>query len=189
MKLRFATQEDIPALLAIYQQYISTTITFEYTLPSREEFSRRVAGISVIYPYLVVEREGEVLGYAYAHRIAERAAFSWGAELSIYLHPDLSGRRVGKRLYQILIELLRLQGVRTVYGLVSSPNPASEGLHRSLGFELMGVQRRAGYKNGRWIDLLWFEKAIASYGPDPAPLIGLRDLPEGQVRKILESFS
>ena len=87
-----------------------------------------------------------------------------------------------------LMELLRLQGVRTVYGLVSSPNPASEGLHTAMGFRLMGVQRKAGYKNGRWIDLLWFEKAIAPYTPAPAPLVPVGRLPGEQVRAALDSF-
>lgn len=188
MKLRFAVQEDIPSLLDIYRHYIPTNITFEYVLPSQEEFSRRVSSFSAVYPYLVAEEQGKILGYAYAHRIAERAAFSWGAELSVYLSPDAAGHGLGKRMYQALIELLRLQGVRTVYGLVSSPNPASEALHRSLGFELMGVQHKAGYKNGQWIDLLWFEKNIASYDLEPPPLVSIKELPASQIQSILEQF-
>lgn len=189
MKLRFALPEDVPSLLSIYERYISTEITFEYVLPSREEFARRVASISEFYPYLVAEENGTLLGYAYAHRIAERAAYSWGAELSIYLHPDAAGQGLGRRLYGVLMELLRLQGVRTVYGLVSSPNPASEGLHRSLGFRLMGVQQKAGYKNGRWIDLLWFEKSIAPYDPAPAPIIPVGQLPDLLVQNSLYNIS
>ncbi len=188
MKLRFASEADMPALLSIYEQYIPTTITFEYILPSREEFARRVSSISQFYPYLVLEDDGVLLGYAYAHRIAERAAYGWGAELSIYLRPDAAGAGLGTRLYRVLMELLRLQGVRTVYGLVASPNPASEGLHAALGFRLMGVQERAGYKNDRWIDLLWFEKAIASYDPSPAPPVSISRLPQGQVQAVLNSF-
>lgn len=188
LKVRYAVPEDVPALLDIYQHYIPTNITFEYTLPSQEEFSRRVGSISQVYPYLAVEEGGKLLGYAYAHRIAERAAYSWGAELSIYLHPDAAGRGLGRRLYQALMELLRLQGVRTVYGLVASPNPASEGLHRSLGFELMGVQHKAGYKNGQWIDLLWFEKPIAPYTLSPAPVIPVKELPQDKIQTILDQF-
>lgn len=188
MKLRFASMADAPALLSIYEQYIPTTITFEYALPSREEFTRRVSSISQRYPYLVLEEDGALLGYAYAHPIAERAAYGWGAELSIYLRPDSVRNGLGRRLYQILMELLRLQGVRTVYGLVASPNPASEGLHAALGFRTMGVQQKAGYKNGRWIDLLWFERAIAPYDPDPAPLIPISKLPQDQVQAVLIGF-
>ena len=188
MKLRLAAQKDVPTLLDIYGHYISSEITFEYVLPTLEEFSQRVSSISAYYPYLVLEEEGKVLGYAYAHPIAERAAYAWGAELSIYLSPDVTGLGLGKRLYVALIELLRLQGVRTVYGLVASPNPASEALHKSLGFEVMGIQHRAGYKNGCWIDLLWFEKGIAFYDPEPAPLIPFPHLPEQQVQRLLNHF-
>lgn len=188
MKLRFATFEDVPALLSIYQQYISTTITFEYELPSPAEFARRVSSVSEVYPYLVLEEEGAVLGYAYAHPIAQRAAYGWGAELSIYLHPDATGKGLGRRLYQALIDLLRLQGVRTVYGLVASPNSASENLHASLGFHLMGVQQKAGYKNGRWIDLLWFDKAITPYAPEPAPVVPVPALPSAQVQAVFIDF-
>ena len=188
MKLRFASLEDVPALLAIYSRYIPTNITFEYTLPSREEFSNRVASVSQTYPYLVLEENGHVLGYAYAHPIAERAAYAWGAELSIYLHPEAAGKGLGRRLYRVLIELLRLQGVRTVYGLVASPNPASEALHQSIGFHQMGVQHKAGYKNGRWIDLLWFEKAIALYDLEPAPVAPISSLPSEQIQAILNQF-
>ena len=188
MNLRFAAPEDIPALLAVYRHYISTEITFEYVLPSEEEFARRVSSISETYPYLVIEEQGKILGYAYAHRIAERAAYNWGAELSVYLSPTATGQGLGKRLYRVLMELLQLQGVRTVYGLVASPNPASESLHNSLGFDLMGVQHRAGYKNGRWIDLLWYEKAIASYGLKPAPVIPIGSLSQRDIQPILNRF-
>lgn len=186
--LRFASESDVPALLSIYQRYISTSVTFEYVLPSEEEFSGRVADISKMYPYLVVVDGSDILGYAYAHPIAERAAYGWGAELSVYLRPDAAGKGLGRRLYRVLIQLLRLQGVRTVYGLVASPNPASEGLHAALGFRVMGVQQKAGYKGGRWIDLLWFERAIASYDSDPAPLIPVSSLPQDTVRTVLDSF-
>lgn len=188
MIVRFAAPEDVPALLSVYRHYIPTTVTFEYVLPSREEFAQRVADVSAEYPYLVLEDGGTLLGYAYAHHIAQRAAYGWGAELSIYLSPQATGKGLGRRLYQALIHLLRLQGVRTVYGLVASPNPASEGLHAGLGFRLMGVQQKAGYKNGRWIDLLWFEKAIAPYVPEPTPVIPAGALPRGDVQHILDNF-
>ena len=187
MKLRFASPEDVPALLAIYEHYISTVITFEYALPSQEEFARRVSSVSKEYPYLAAEENGVLLGYAYAHRIAERAAYAWGAELSIYLRPGAAGRGLGRGLYRALMELLRLQGVRTVYGLVASPNPASQGLHRSLGFQLSGVQKNAGYKNGGWIDLLWFERAIAPYGPEPEPITPIGRLDPEQIQQVLLS--
>ena len=188
MKLRFALPEDVSALLDIYAHYLPTTVTFEYTLPSPAEFARRVAQVSTVYPYLVLVDNQRILGYSYAHPIAERAAYGWGAELSIYLHPGAAGQGLGKRLYQILMELLRQQGVKTVYGLVASPNPASESLHQSLGFQLMGVQHKAGYKNGRWIDLLWYEKPLGPYTPEPSPVIPVKRLPQRRLQDILNGF-
>lgn len=188
MVLRFATPDDAPALLNIYRQYIPTTITFEYELPSREEFVRRITTMSAVYPYLVAEQDGQLLGYAYAHRIAERAAYRYGAELSIYLDQSRKGCGLGKRLYEALIHLLRLQGVHTVYGLVASPNPASEGLHRALGFHVMGIQARAGYKNGRWIDLTWYEMPILPYEEFPSPVIPIHQLPGEEIQTILNRF-
>ena len=188
-RLRFATAADAPALLAIYNESIPTNVTFEYELPSVEEFARRIVTMSAVYPYLVAEENGVPVGYAYAHQIGERAAYRYGAELSIYLSASACGKGLGKKLYAVLMDLLRLQGIRTVYGLVASPNPASEALHRGFGFHLMGKQRNAGYKNGGWIDLLWFEKAIAPYDQTPAPLLPIGALPREAVDKILVSFS
>lgn len=188
-RLRFATAADAPALLAIYNESIPTNVTFEYELPSVEEFARRIVTMSAVYPYLVAEENGVPVGYAYAHQIGERAAYRYGAELSIYLSASACGKGLGKKLYAVLMDLLRLQGIRTVYGLVASPNPASEALHRGFGFHLMGKQRNAGYKNGGWIDLLWFEKAIAPYDQTPAPLLPIGALPREAVDKILASFS
>ena len=185
--LRFARPEDASALLAIYDQHIPTTVTFEYELPSREEFARRIRDFSARYPYLVAEENGETLGYAYAHPIGERAAFGWGAELSVYLDRSCTGRGLGRRMYAVLIELLRLQGVRTVYGLVAHPNPASEALHTAMGFHLMGNQKNAGFKNGQWIDLYWYERAILPYDLPPEPVRSIHDLEPEAVRAVLNT--
>lgn len=170
MTIRLAAPEDAGELLAIYAQYIHTPITFEYTLPTREEFARRVQETRAQYPYLVAEEGDRIVGYAYAHRLRERIAYQWAAELSIYLDPAARGRGTGKALYRRLLELLALQGVRTVYGCVTSPNPASQALHEGLGFALCGTFHRSGYKSGQWLDVLWYEKEIGAYDPDPQPL-------------------
>ena len=185
MGIRFAAEADAPALLAIYAQYIETGITFEYELPSREEFARRIREFGGTYPYLVWEEDGRIVGYAYAHRQAERAAYQWNAELSVYLDRAHTGTGLGRRLYTALMALLRLQGVRTVYALVTLPNEKSEGLHRSMGFRLMGAQRSTGYKDGAWRDVAWFELPIAPYDQDPAPLCPLPQVPPEQVAAVL----
>ena len=139
MKLRFATEKDCRALLAVYAQYIDTAITFECRLPSEEEFAGRIRAITRDYPYLACEERGRIVGYAYAHRQKEREAYQWNAELSIYIGRGFTSGGLGRGLYGALMELLRLQGVKTVYGGVTLPNARSEGLHRALGFRLLGV--------------------------------------------------
>ena len=163
MGIRMATTADTAELLAIYGQYIDTSITFEYTLPTQVEFATRIAGILAAYPYLVWQEDGKILGYAYAHRHMERAAYQWNAELSVYLDRAARGRGLGRRLYGALMELLTMQGVLSAHALVTSPNPASQALHQSMGFGLTAVQRLAGYKNGAWHDVLWYEKELAPF--------------------------
>mgnify|MGYP002627245429 CR=1 FL=1 len=185
--LRFARPDDAGALLGIYAQYIGTSITFEYDLPTEAEFRGRIENISQKYPYLVHETDGVIDGYAYAHPFHERAAYQWSAELSVYLDRDARSRGLGSAMYTAVIELLRLMGVRTVYALVTSPNERSDRLHRSLGFAAAGVVHNAGYKNGAWRDVTFYEKNIAPYG-DPAPLGSVWDIDPEAVREVLEAY-
>ena len=121
------------------------------------------------HPCLVAEAGGRIVGFAYAHELRERVAFQWNAELSVYLAPAAQGRGAGRRLYAALIELLRLMGVKAVYGVVTSPNAASERLHRTFGFALMGVQPHAGFTCGAWHDVTWYVREIAPFEDAPAP--------------------
>lgn len=101
MRFRTACPADAPKLLEIYREYIDTTITFEYALPSVEEFEGRIRSISEFFPYLVLEDDaGTIVGYAYAHRHMERAAYQWNAELSIYLSRKLAGKGWGREVLQ-----------------------------------------------------------------------------------------
>lgn len=188
MCIRFAEERDAAALLAIYSQYLTTPITFECKTPTAAEFAARIRDISAVYPYLVCEEEGRIIGYAYAHRQAERAAYQWNAELSVYLDRGAAGHGLGRKLYEVLLDLLRLQGIRTVYALVTVPNPRSEGLHCSLGFRHMGTQQSTGYKDGAWRDVAWFEKAIAPYDDAPAPLRSIREVPPEAAAAVLERY-
>ena len=186
--IRLARPGDVDALLAIYAPYLSTTVTFEYVVPSREEFARRIADVQARFPYLVLEDQGRLLGYTYAHPEREWKAYQWNAELSIYLAPAAVGKGYGRRLYQALLDLLSLQGVRTVYGVVTSPNPASEALQKSLGFRLIGVHKNTGYKAGQWRDVLWFEKSLAPYDADPQPVLPFCQLDQQQVDRVLAAY-
>lgn len=188
MTARFARAEDAPALLSVYAQYIGTPITFETELPSAEEFRARVEEISAFYPYLVLEDAGKIVGYAYAHRQMERAAYGWNAELSVYLDGAYRTRGIGKKLYSALTEICALQGIKTVYAGVTLPNAQSEGLHETLGFRRLGVYRNTGFKNGAWHSVAWFEKQISPYEVPPAPVRPLAEIRAAACGVLLKYF-
>ena len=187
MTLRFATPEDSRALLEIYAQYIDTPITFEYALPTEQEFAGRIRGISECYPYILCEENNKIAGYAYACSYRSREADQWDAEASVYIARGSTSKGLGKALYGVLIELLRLQGVKTVYGGVVTPNVKSEALHKSLGFQVLGTAYNTGYKNGQWLDVVWFQKQIGEYDADPRPVTPINQLPSRRVEHILAS--
>lgn len=189
MKIRFIDPADYQQALDIYDSYMDTSITFEYETPSLAEFTRRIEEISTVYPYLVAEDEGQILGYAYAARNFSRQAYGWGAVLSIYLAPAAKGRGIGKKLYAALLELLTLQGVRVVYGLVVPPNPASCKLHEGLGFSAAACFKDTGYKNGQWLDVIWYEKRLGDDGAEPVPVIPVGKLPEAVIKGIFTAHS
>ena len=168
--VRLATEADAAGILAVYAPYIrDTAVTFETETPSLDAFRCRMAPIIGDYPYLVVEEDGSIVGFAYAHELRERIAFQWNAELSVYLAPAAQGRGAGSSLYTALLELLRLTGIKAVYGVVTSPNPANERLHSAFGFALMGVQPHAGFTCGAWHDVAWYVREIAPFEDAPAP--------------------
>lgn len=188
MNVRFATEADAQALLDIYAPYIDTSVTFEYACPTAEEFAGRIRDIRAMYPYLLLEENGRAIGYAYAHRARDRAAYDWLVELSVYLNRTSTGQGLGKRLYGLLIDLLRMQGIRTAMSCVTAPNPASEALHASLGFHLAGTSRCAGYKNGQWHDVLWYEKPLAPYDAPPPPVIPVDRLDPAAVAERMARY-
>ena len=103
--------------------------------------------------------------------------------------PAHTGRGLGGALYRALLDLLRMQGVKTAYGVVAQPNPHSEALHLRLGFAVLGTCRKAGYKCGAWHDVIWFEKELAPHGNGPAPLTPFPALPQEQVERVLRRYS
>ena len=159
--LRIATPEDIPAILAIYGPYVLTsTATFEYTVPTPEEFTRRFEAVTAQYPWLVWEECGEILGYAYASAPYTRAAFAWCAEPSIYLRGDALGRGIGTALYTALEAILARQGYHVLYALITEENARSLAFHRRFGYETRAFFPDCGMKFGRWLGLIWMEKRL-----------------------------
>ena len=161
--LRIATEADIPEILEIYGPYIlTTTASFEYTVPSREEFLQRFRTITAQFPWLVWEEEGRILGYAYASPPYTRAAYSWCAEPSVYLRPEARGKGIAAKLYDALEQILLLQGYQVLYALITSENAASLRFHEKCGYEVRAEFPDIGYKFGRWLGLFWLEKRLKS---------------------------
>ena len=173
--LRFASPADAEALVAIYAPYIrKTAITYEYEIPSAEEFARRIETYSAKYPYLVAEINGIPVGYAYACPLGSRPAFDWSVETAIYIREDCKGLGIGKALYEKLEAILKIMGIRTMTAAVASverEDPyltnASIAFHLRMGFTPVGTFHNAGCKFGRWYDLAWLEKAIGTYDTQP----------------------
>ena len=163
--IRIATEADVPQMLAIYAPYIlTTTYTFEYTIPTEEEFLRRFRDITARFPWLVWEEKGKILGYAYGSAPFERAAYSWCAEDSVYLCPEAQGRGIGKRLCRALEKILTFQGFRQVYAIITSENQTSLEFHKKLGYTPCGHFPKCGYKFGRWLEVTWLFSEL----PQPA---------------------
>ena len=186
-KLRITEPEDAAGLLDIYKPYVlHTAITFEYEAPSLQEFEQRIRQFSAQYPYLVCEADGELLGYAYAHRFQERAAYGWNAECSVYVSQQAAGRHIGRALYSALIRLPEPQNVVDLYGVGPLPQSTSAPRQEAQGFRRAGLYRRTGYKLGGWHDVAWYEKSLGCRGEAPAPFIGIRQIPQATIAAILE---
>ena len=157
--IRIATEADVPQMLAIYAPYIlNTTYTFEYDVPSEEEFLQRFRNLTQQFPWLVWEEEGEILGYAYGSAPFERAAYRWCAEDSIYLLPEAQGKGIGKRLCLALEKVLFYQGYLRIYALITAENEVSIAFHKKLGYVFRGEMPHAGIKFGRRIGVIWMDK-------------------------------
>jgi len=174
--IRDATEGDAAACAAIYAPYVTdTVITFEYEPPSDVEMAARIASAQRRHAWLVLEESADaggsrVVGYAYAAPVKERAAYQWSCEVSVYLEQGRRRSGAGRALYEDLFTRLAGRGYRTVVAGMTLPNEASEGLHRALGFEPIGVQREIGWKHGQWRSVAWVQRRISDVDGPPAPI-------------------
>ena len=160
-RLRMATAADAAAVLAIYAPVVRTSaITFENEVPPVEEIAARIDAVTACWPWLLLERDGDVAGYAYATTWRARAAYQWSVETTVYVREDCHRSGVGRALYRALLACLRLQGFRLAIGGITLPNAASIALHEAMGFRPAGVHRACGYKLGAWHDVGFWELAL-----------------------------
>ena len=169
--IRIAGPDDAAAVHAIYAPSVTHGVaTFETSLPGVPAMQERIATRLAQYPWLVWEHAGEVLAYAYASRFRERAAYDWIAETSIYVREDAQRHGIARRLYGVLLEAMRLQGINQAVGVITLPGEASVRMHEVMGFEPAGVWRQCGYKLGRWWDVGVWQKTLQAPPEQPVPV-------------------
>jgi L-amino acid N-acyltransferase YncA len=160
-------ERDAAACAAIYAPYVERTpISFEERPPDALEMEARIARCLATHPWLVAEDGGEVVGYAYARRHRERAAYRWAADVSVYIAANRRREGLGRSLYEELFARLRHQNFQVACAGITLPNDASVRLHEALGFLRIGVSPRIGWKAGHWHDVGWWQLELTPAGPD-----------------------
>lgn len=191
MKIVIAELSHAQQIRDIYAPFVTDGfVTFETEVPDIETFETRIAGYTQKYPWLVMEEQGNVLGYAYASAYRERIAYQWVVECSVYVHASQRNRGIAARLYRALFDLLAVQGVYKVYAVITVPNEQSTGFHEKMGFSWFATYKNVGYKAGKWCDVGWWELVLTE--PDtsvpsaPTPFL---QLDHSTVHNILNKYT
>lgn len=167
--IRLAQPSDAAAIAAIYAPFCErTTVSFEYAAPSTDDIARRINAVTEQFPWLVLENDEQIAGYAYAGAHRERAAYMWAVDVAVYVDPTHHGRGIGRALYTTLLQVLPLQNYFRAYAGVALPNAASVALHTAMGFTPVGVYHDVGYKFGQWHDVQWYERALQPLQTGPS---------------------
>ena len=172
ISIRFAKPEDAKELLNIYEYYVNkTAISFETEVPSVKEFRIRMENILKNYPYLVAQKNDEILGYAYLHPLVGRKAYELSAETTIYLNPDKKKMGIGKKLYSVLEDIAKAQNITNLYSCIGYVDVEDEYLnnnsaefHEHMGYRMVGKFENCGHKFDRWYHMIWMEKIIGEHG-------------------------
>ena len=169
--IRPVTLSDTAELLEIYRPYVTeTAITFEYDVPTADEFRKRIEDILEKYPYIAAVEDGKIIGYAYAGVFKNRAAYDYDVEVTIYIKKEYRRSGVGKMLYAELERLLKKQGITNLYACIACTETEDKFLtndsvkfHEKMGYRLVGTFKQCGYKFNRWYDMVWMEKIIGEH--------------------------
>lgn len=175
--IRIAQPDDVAAMLAIYAPFVAdTAVTFEVDIPSLDEFTQRIQTIQQEAPCLVLEQDGEVMGYAYAASHRWRAAYQWTRELSVYIHERARAKKYGTALYASLIDLLRCQNYRSALAGITLPNIPSVHFHERLGFYPVGVYDNVGFKLGKSYRVGWWQLMLQDASTPAQPIRRLEEV-------------
>lgn len=177
--IRDAAIADAERILEIYDYYVkNSAITFEYDTPSLEEFQARMEQTMKRYPYLVIEQDNIIQGYAYAGAFVGRAAYDWSCEMTVYLDHSARKKGMGRKIYEALEQKLKSMGILNLYACIGYPEVNDEYLtvnsadfHAHLGFQKVGEFHKCGYKFGRWYHMIWMEKVIGEHKDIQPPVI------------------
>ena len=192
--IRDAKLSDAPRLLEIYSYYVkNTAITFEYNVPSLEEFRHRMKNITLRYPYIVLEADGKVMGYAYAGSFIGRAAYDWSCEMTVYLDRTAKKLGFGRKIYEAMEQRLKDMGILNLYACIGYIDKEDEYLnhnsadfHAHLGYKTVGTFKKCGYKFGRWYDMIWMEKCI---GPTQTRIDFMHPIPYRMASSAADFFN
>jgi L-amino acid N-acyltransferase YncA len=166
--IRLITTKDTEAALNVYAPYVlHTAATFEYEVPTVEEFKKKIEKITSQYPWLVCECDGEIVGYAYGSMHRDRTAYRWSPEATVYMNEDFHRKGIARILYTVLFEIMKMQGYYSVYAGVLATNTKSVEFHRAMGFEDIGLFKNIGYKLGEWHTNLWLQYFLQEHKLNP----------------------
>lgn len=175
--IRLIDEADASVVLDIYKYYVeNTSISFEYEVPTLEEYTQRIKTNTQKYPWLVCLSNNTIIGFAYGSTHRYRTAYQWSPESTIYVAPNCHAKGIGRTLYDTLFSLLKLQGYYNVFAGVALPNEKSIGFHRAMGFEEIGIFKNVGYKHGNWHHTHWFQLTLNEHKSNPAPPIEMNDI-------------
>lgn len=187
LQIRMAEISDAEEILDIYAPYVTdTAITFEYEVPSLEEFKRRMQNTMKMYPYLVAVFDGKIAGYCYVSQFKDRDAYDWSVETTVYVRRDIKGRGLGRKLYEKLEEILMMQHILNVNACIAYPHPESIAFHEKMGYETVAHFHKCGYKMGIWYDMVWMEKMLGEHISNPEPVIPIGDLDTAEIAARLQ---
>jgi L-amino acid N-acyltransferase YncA len=176
--LRLVSPDDAAQIAAIYAPFCQeTAVSFEAEAPDERTMRERICAVADRYPWLVaVSERSEILGYAYATKHRERAAYRWSVDFAVYLAPSAKGRGIGTELYNALVAICRLLGYHRAFAGIALPNDASVRLHEKVGFHPIGVYQRVGYKLGKWHDVGWWGLNLLPEDDSPSEARAIREI-------------
>ena len=187
--IRMIEEKDIPVILEWYNRYILTSeATFETDPLSVEEFTQRVHKVAERYPWIVLEEDGVLKGYAYLSSFNPRAAYNWTADLAIYVDPDECAKGYGSQLMEALLKIASEDGYHNIISIITDTNTASAALHRRFGFENKGTFPLVGYKFSKWLSVSYWQKILAQGNDNETPAVPFHQAAGRKEKKMIKVY-